>query len=204
MQNDLIQYARNNFNVLLIGPHGVGKTTVMKEVFKLLDKKFAYLSAPTLNPWIQLVGVPVPNKETHTLDMYRLKMLEEAEFIFFDELNRAPLNVLNAIYEIIQFKTINGHPLPNLKAAWGAINPPGGQYDVEDLDPALVDRFHVYINMTAHINRQYMEQFGSLELVSKVADWWEQNLSQEQKHPRLQANLRFLAKSHIGLEGDLA
>ena len=75
----------------------------------------------------------------------------------FDELNRAHLRVLNAVLEIIQFKSINGELLPNLKMVWAAINPPESDYQVEDLDPALVGRFHMYVKIKAFLDMDFLK-----------------------------------------------
>jgi len=50
------------YNVLLVGRHGVGKTLgTLKEWEELGWKEgadYKYLSAPTLDPWVDLVGIP--------------------------------------------------------------------------------------------------------------------------------------------------
>jgi Holliday junction resolvasome RuvABC ATP-dependent DNA helicase subunit len=178
----LIQYAKaGDINVMLIGTHGIGKTSLFNEVVKQLGLKSKYYSTPTLDPWVDVVGVPVPEKETGTLRFYRPKSLEEAEIVFFDELNRAHPRVLNSVLEIVQFKTINGVKLPNLKMVWCAINPPGGDYQVEDLDPALIDRFQVYIQMPASIDLAYMKTKMNENVAKILSEWWDEDLNDEQR-----------------------
>lgn len=181
LEKKLLKYAENNLNSLLIGTHGIGKSSVVMAIAKKLGLKFKYYSASTLDPYTQLVGVPVPDKDSKTANFFRPKEIQEAEFIMFDELNRAHMRVRNAVLEIIQFKTINGEPLPNLKMVWAAINPPGEDYDVEELDPALVDRFHVFVKMNAEINTSYLKTKISEPIVNVLAEWWRDDLSDAQR-----------------------
>jgi MoxR-like ATPase len=174
-------YAANHLNVLLIGSHGIGKSTIVKAIAEKLNLKFKYYSASTLDPFADLVGIPSPDKEAGALKFYRPKDLEDAEFIMFDELNRAHPRVLNAVLEIIQFKSVNGYTLPHLKMVWAAMNPPGENYAVEELDPALVDRFHQYIKMQAEINLEYLSTRMKPDVAKMLKGWWETCLSDEQK-----------------------
>lgn len=180
-EDKLLTYAKSNLNVMIVGSHGIGKSLIVKSLSEQLGLRFKYYSSATLDPYSELIGVPVPDKETKTLDFYRPKDLDEAEFVFFDELNRVQNpRVLNAILEIVQFKSINGEKLKNLKMVWAACNPPG-DYQVEELDPALVDRFHIYINMKASINVEYLKTKMGEKVVKVVKDWWETDLSDEQR-----------------------
>ena len=179
--NKLCEYADKHLNVLMIGTHGIGKTTLVKAISEKYNYKFKYYSSSTLDPWCDLVGVPVPNNTTKSLEFYRPFDLEDAEFVFFDELNRAHPRVLNAVLEIIQFKSINGKKLKNLKMVWAAINPPGGEYSVEDLDPALVDRFHIYVKMKASINIEYMKNIMKEETAKILSDWWNSDCDDKQR-----------------------
>lgn len=181
LKSKLLDYAKNELNVLFVGTHGIGKTMSVMEVARELDLKFKYYSTSTLDPWADLVGVPVPDNETKTLDFYRPKDLEDAEFVLFDELNRAHPRVLNAVLEIIQFKSINGKRLPNLKMVWAAINPPGGQYQVEDLDPVLVDRFHVYVEMKANVDPKYLKTVMKEQTAEVLTHWWTNDLDDKQR-----------------------
>lgn len=181
LEDKLLQYAQNNLNVLIMGGHGIGKTTISKKIAEQLSLKFKYYSASTLDPFADIVGVPVPDKEKKTCDFYRSRDLEDAEFILFDELNRAHPRVLNAVLEIIQFKSVNGVKLPNLKMVWAAINPPGENYQVEELDPALVDRFHCYVKMMPEVNLAYLATVVDPEIAGALKVWWDSNLDDNQK-----------------------
>jgi hypothetical protein len=177
----LTEYAQNDLNVLLIGSHGIGKSSIVKEISDNMKVKFKYYSSSTLDPFADIVGVPAPDKEKGTLKFYRPSDLEDAEFLFFDELNRAHPRVLNAVLEIIQFKSVNGKPLPNLKMVWAAINPPGENYQVEEMDPALVDRFHCYIKMQAELDLEYLSKKMNPDVALVIKTWWDTCLSEAQK-----------------------
>jgi len=173
----LEQYLRLNYNVLFSGRHGVGKTMVIKDVFESAGLRWKYFSASTLDPWVDFVGVPkVIDKDGKTyLDLIRPKFIQDDEIdaIFFDELNRAPDKVLNAIMELIQFKSINGHHLKNLKVIWAAINPEDDDdtYSVNHLDPAHVDRFHVKIDVPFDVDKDYFTaKYPSIG--QTFIDWW--------------------------------
>lgn len=173
----LEKYLRLNYNVLFSGRHGVGKTMVIKDVFESAGLRWKYFSASTLDPWVDFVGVPkVVDKDGQTyLDLIRPKFIQddEVDAIFFDELNRAPDKVLNAVMELIQFKSINGHKLKNLKVIWAAINPEDDDdtYSVNHLDPAHVDRFHVKIEVPFKVDSDYFNaKYPSIG--QTFIDWW--------------------------------
>lgn len=169
---------KNNFNVLLVGLHGTGKTTAMKDLAAKAGLRFKYFSCSTLDPYTDLVGVPIPEKDekgkSH-LEMVRPRVIDEAQLVFFDEFNRADRQTMNAIFEIIQFRSINGEPLPNLRACWAAMNPPEGEYQVNDVDPALIDRFDVFLDITPQISVPYMGKFMSLRTAQALKVWWEEH-----------------------------
>lgn len=164
----------NGWNVLLSGQHGIGKTFEVMRVAEELGWKMKYYSTSTLDPYVDLVGVPVPVEENgeHTLNMVRPKDMDEVDIVFFDELNRADPRTLNAVFEIIQFRTINGVPLPNLKSVVAAINPVDGEYNTEALDPALIDRFHVFYKMTPKPPLDYLRGSFDPKLAEAFCDWW--------------------------------
>lgn len=177
---NLRRYLNNGYNVLFTGEHGIGKTAIIKQVFEEAGLKWAYFSASTLDPWTDLIGVPkeIPNPKdpnSKVLGFIRPEMFQndEIEAIFFDELNRADTKVLNAVMELIQFHSINGHPLKNLKVVWGAINPDDdkGTYNVSYMDPAQMDRFQVRIDLKTDIDSDFFKKKYPL-IAAPVMQWW--------------------------------
>ncbi len=157
----LLRAGTLGYNVLMEGPAGTGKTTLVMEVAKKLGLRLKYYSASTLDPFVDLVGLPTPvvRKDGRLgLDFHRQDDINEAQLVFFDELNRAHAKVLNAVFEMIQFHTINGDPLPHLQAVFAACNPSDGDYQVTDLDPALVDRFHMHLHFGPNPDRAWFAE----------------------------------------------
>lgn len=74
--------------------------------------------------------------------------------LFLDELNRAPVDVLNASLQLILDKKLNTHVLPRVMGKStlivAAINPADGDYTTNEFDPALLDRF-VYADVEASL-----------------------------------------------------
>ena len=141
----LKKYMEANKNILIAGEAGTGKTEMLRSAANELGLSMKYYSSSTLDPFADLVGIPVPNTLTKLVEYYRPKEIDEAQIIFFDELNRADPKTINAVMEIIQFKSINGDPLRNLKCVVAAINPVETGYNTEELDIAVRDRFDFFL-----------------------------------------------------------
>ena len=71
LEKKLLTYAEHNLNVMLIGSHGIGKSTVVKAVAEKLGMRFKYYSSSTLDPFAELIGIPVPDKDRGTVDFFR-------------------------------------------------------------------------------------------------------------------------------------
>jgi len=175
-------YIDNELNVLFEGRHGVGKTAIVKEAFERHNLKWKYFSAATMDPWVDFVGVPKESVDPETginyIELVRPKGFhnDEVEAIFMDELNRSKEKVRNAVMELIQFKSINGVKFNNLKMVWAAINPEADEdadmkYDVEILDPAQKDRFHILVNIPYEPSLAYFNKRFSTAGVGAV-EWW--------------------------------
>lgn len=167
------RYMNAGLNIMIAGPAGTGKTAVLKEAADSLGWKMKYYSAATLDAQADLLGIPVPNKDGKHLDYYRPMDIDDADVVFFDEINRTDDRTIAAIFEITQFRTVNGNPLPNLKSVCVALNPAEEGYNVRELDLAFIDRFDLYIEAQPEFNYGYFSKvFGSN--VSNVAkSWWE-------------------------------
>lgn len=186
---NLAFWIKNQYNVLFRGKHGVGKTATILQAFATHGLKFQYFSASTMDPWVDFIGVPkekIDENGNSYLDLIRPKHFQDdsVEAIFLDEFNRSSKKVRNAVMELIQFKSINGKKFNNLKIIWAAINPEDdeeGKYDVEALDPAQFDRFHVCIDVPYTPHAPYFrEKYG--QPVADVAITWWKELNKEQKN----------------------
>jgi hypothetical protein len=193
------QYYNAGMNVLLIGLHGVGKTEAILDMCREENVVLKYYSCSTLDPFTDLVGVPTPRMyctgcrvhyattaitcpldSSHgdlieSLKMVRPHEIDMAELLFFDEFNRADEKTQNAVFEIIQFRSINGERLPHVKACWAAMNPPDGDYKVSDLDPALIDRFDVFIDINPKPSVAYMQQTLPKPIAQALFSWWSEH-----------------------------
>jgi len=186
-EKDLKFWIDNNMNVLFIGKHGVGKTAIATSALEKHGLRWKYFSASTMDPWVDFIGVPKEQdyNGVKVLGLIRPKefAFDEIEALIFDEFNRSPKKVKNAVMELIQFKSINGHKFNNLRFIWAAINPEDDddlQYDVEPLDPAQKDRFHVHIYLPYEPNKDYfINKFGT-EVANAAIQWWD-NLSNDIK-----------------------
>jgi hypothetical protein len=87
-------WINNNLNVLFTGKAGCGKTARVIEAFNRNKLKWKYFSASTLDPWVDMIGVPREIKDEDSgksyLDLIRPKWFaeDEVEAIFLDEYNR--------------------------------------------------------------------------------------------------------------------
>lgn len=174
----------HNYNVLLEGKHGVGKTACVIEAFKQHNIKYLYFSCSTLDPWVDLVGIPKeftdPQTGTAYLDLVRPRpfAFDDVEVIFLDEMNRAPPKVTNALMEILQFKSINGKKLNNLRMVWAAINPPAEEdedprYHVQELDPAVYTRFQIHYSVPMELSETFFEQKFGKDITKRLVKWWD-------------------------------
>ena len=173
-QKLLQTYINNGFNILLQGQHGVGKTMVLTQACETLGLKLKYYSASSLDPYTDLVGIPKFTEDEigkEVIKSVRPQEINDAEVVFFDELNRADPKVLNAVFELIQFRSINGEKLPNLKCIIAAQNPPGEDYTVDTLDPALADRFHVCLDIKPEVSLTYLKGVLKDDTAKALVKW---------------------------------
>lgn len=191
-------------NLLLVGDHGVGKTAMVLEEANRQGLVLKYYSSSTLDPWADLVGIPVPVQaggnqgEMRRLEFVRPADVDRAEILFFDELNRAHPKVLNTVLEAIQFRTINGLSLPNLKMVWAAINPPGGVYQVNELDPVLLDRFHVHLEVPAEPCVDYYTDRARISppIAKALVLWWHRDLDDNLRKMISPRRLEYIGRNY--------
>ena len=183
--NMLDMWIKNNYNVLFHGRPGVGKTSMVFDAFEKQgwekNVDFLYFSAATIDPWVDLIGVPskvINTDGEEVLKLIRPETIKNKTIkaLFVDELNRSHKKVRNALMELIQFKSINGLRFPNLEIVWAAVNPDEDdelKFDVEKLDLAQEDRFQIHVQIPYKPNESYFSnKFNNPEMAEAVCKWW--------------------------------
>lgn len=136
---------QKNVNVppLLVGSMGVGKSQIVKQIatelgIGLVDLRLAQQESG------DLIGLPY-QKDGRTFWAKPGWFPEEGTkgLLFLDELNRAPNDVRQAVFQLVLDRKIHTHSLPDGWKVVSAINPDNGNYQVEQLDPAMLRRFCV-------------------------------------------------------------
>jgi len=175
-------WIKNNLNVLFVGRQGVGKTTRVLQAFKRAGLSYRYFSGSTIDPWIDFIGVPKSNGQYLEFVLPKGFADDSIQAIFIDEFNRSHKKIRNAVMELIQFKSINGRPFKNLKMVWAAINPEDeDEFQVEPLDPAQKDRFHVHVYMPYEPSRSYFNDKYGPETTKSALHWWKELNEDQQK-----------------------
>jgi len=130
-------------SVLLKGPHGVGKSALPRHVGKVLglpvvDRRLSQMSEG------DLVGLPelVNGVTRFAPPDWFMQACKEPRILFLDELNRATPEVIQAAFQVVLDRELNGHKLHPESRVYSAINA-SAEYQVNDMDPALLDRFWV-------------------------------------------------------------
>lgn len=66
---DIRTYLRNDMNILLTGRHGSGKTSILKQACELEKLRVKFFNAATMDPYLELIGIPNPNTDTNSFQM---------------------------------------------------------------------------------------------------------------------------------------
>lgn len=133
-------------NILLIGKHGIGKSNVLTEYFNSINLKVVSLFLGQMSDPGDLIGLLNKNTEigkTDFLPPYWFPIDGKPIVLFLDELNRARPEILQTIMDLALNRTLVGKKLPEGSRIISAINY-GDEYQLTELDPALISRFNVY------------------------------------------------------------
>lgn len=132
-------------NLMLVGNHGIGKSEILTEYFSGKGMKVVPLFLGQMSDPGDLIGIPNRNNttgKTEFMPPYWFPLDGKPIVLFLDELNRARPEVLQTIMDLALNRTLAGRKLPDGSRIISAVND-GDQYQLTDLDPALVSRFNV-------------------------------------------------------------
>ena len=142
-------------SVLIRGAHGIGKSQIAKYIGEVLDKPVIdlRLSQMTEGDFLGLPKIVEPeydedgNITQHGMTVFRppwwfVKAMTEPVVLLLDEINRAVPEVMQCAFQLVLDRAIQGqdiHPDTTIIAAINATM----HYQVNEMDPALLDRFLV-------------------------------------------------------------
>jgi len=136
-----------NLTPFLWGKAGIGKSQIVQQIadegkMQMVDLRLGQMEVG------DLTGIPDRNGDTTVwLRPTWFPTDNSKGILFLDEINRARLDVLQAVFQLVLDRRLNTHVLPEGWKIVCAGNPSGGDYFVSDLDPALMNRF-VHIKLT--------------------------------------------------------
>ncbi len=145
-------------SIMLHAKHGVGKSSVVKQVATELEQstghKYGFWDVRLSQCEVgDIKGMPFVDVERGVTRFLKQEWWprdpDSKGILFFDELNRASKDVLQAVFEICLDRRLDGEKLPDGWRVVAAVNS-DSDYDVVELDPALHDRwFHIDFDPTA-------------------------------------------------------
>lgn len=133
-------------NLLLIGRHGIGKSQIIANHFRSAGQKVVTFFLGQMSDPGDLIGLMHKNEKTGTsefLPPFWWPLDDRPIVLFLDELNRARPEILQSVMDLTLNRTLAGKSLPAGSQVISAVNE-GEEYQLTDLDPALVSRFNVY------------------------------------------------------------
>jgi hypothetical protein len=133
----------NSISILIRGMHGIGKSELVYQLGKhfglpTIERRLSQMSEG------DIIGLPELNNGVTRFcpsDWYK-KCCDEPHVLFLDEINRATPEVMQAAFQIVLDRTLNGHTLHPESRIFACVNV-NGSYQVNEMDPALLDRFFV-------------------------------------------------------------
>lgn len=129
--------------IFLIGESGIGKSDVVEQVAASLGIGCIDLRLATQEPG-DLIGIPRDNGKGKMIWLMPEWFPEEGTkgILFLDELNRAPSQVRQCIFQLLRGRRMHMHRLPKGWIIVSAMNPDDSKsgYQVENLDIAMITR----------------------------------------------------------------
>lgn len=136
------------FPIMLRGRHGCGKSEFIYQIAKKIDLKVVERRASQMTEG-DVLGLPIISSDNDStswkLPDWYIECCNEPRLLFLDEIDRASMEVRQAIFELGDSRKIAGHKLHPQTRMFAACN--SGEHDqaqfyqVSSLDPAELDRW---------------------------------------------------------------
>ena len=144
--NYILEYTPAEQNIMLVGRHGIGKSRILEDYFAGRGEKVVTLFLGQMSDPGDLIGLPHLDEKTGRTDFmlpYWFPVDGQPIVLFLDELNRARPEVLQTVMDLTLNRKLAGKCLPAGSRIISAVNG-GSEYQLTELDPALVSRFNIY------------------------------------------------------------
>lgn len=162
-------------NIMLVGKHGIGKSRILEDYYASKNAQVVTLFLGQMADPGDLIGLPEKNEKTGKTDFmlpYWFPTDGKPVVLFLDELNRARPEVLQTIMDLTLNRKLAGKTLPQGSRIISAVNS-GNEYQLTDLDPALVSRFNIYTFEPTVQN--WLNWASSQKIDSRIISFIEQN-----------------------------
>lgn len=138
-------------NILILGAHGIGKSQILERYYTDAGLEVVPLFLGQMSDPGDLLGLPdkklITKGDVETMIMDFLPPYwwasDKPFCLFLDEINRGRPEVLQVVFDVCLNRKLGGRTLPEGSMVVAAANF-GEEYQVTDLDPALVSRFNIY------------------------------------------------------------
>ena len=150
---DTLEFTPSTQNIMLVGKHGIGKSEILTSYFNSKGMKVVTLFLGQMADPGDIIGIPskvekqdAEGKATSRTDFtppYWFPQDGQPIVLFLDELNRARPEILQTVMDLTLNRKLAGKALPEGSHVISAVND-GDEYQLTDLDPALVSRFNIY------------------------------------------------------------
>ncbi|MEM1444139.1 MAG: AAA family ATPase [Verrucomicrobiota bacterium] len=142
----ILSLTPNQQNVMLVGRHGIGKSQIITRHFEARGMKVIPFFLGQMSDPGDLIGLMHKDEISGCsvfLPPYWWPEHDEPVVLFLDELNRARPEILQSVMDLALSKRLAGRVLPEGSVVISAVNE-GDEYQLTELDPALVSRFNLY------------------------------------------------------------
>lgn len=133
-------------SVLVRGDHGIGKSEVVKQIAAVLGFSEDQIIDRRMSQMTEGDVIGLPKMEGGVTKFWPAEFVMRAckgpVFLFLDEINRATQEVMQACFQLCLDRELNGNKLDPGTRIFAAVNS-SALYQVNEMDPAFLDRFHV-------------------------------------------------------------